>query len=304
MKFAHYKTAPLLVEIKLVILTCPLHLARVRVLEIALDNVVSVFPDSAEAGLLHDGGDDGAGQGVVSDDKAVEVDLRCETHLARDGAEDESSLSAVAEAGEFDLSVEATRTEQGRVECIGTVGGHDNLDVRGLVKAVHLVQKLEENTLNFTIGAGLSIETFGCDGVDLVDEDNTWRVLASHAEDIADHTRTLAEVFLDKFGANNANETGRGRVRDSFHKHSLARSRWTVQKHTAGRINANLSVEIKLSERQLDSLTDFLLLHIQTTNIRVSDVRLFVGAEHGDRGVGFGRQDVDESIGMAMKSDG
>ena len=53
------------------------------------------------------------------------------------------ALASVAEVGELDFPVETTGTEKRRVEGVGTVGGHDDLDVRGLVEAVHLVQKLK-----------------------------------------------------------------------------------------------------------------------------------------------------------------
>ena len=51
------------------------------------------------------------------------------------------------------------------------------LDVGGLVEAVHLVEQLEKNSLNFTIGAGLSVKTFRRDSIDFVDEDDGGTVL-------------------------------------------------------------------------------------------------------------------------------
>ena len=51
------------------------------------------------------------------------------------------------------------------------------LDVGGLVEAVHLVEQLEKNSLNFSIGAGLSVKTFRRDSIDFVDEDDGGTVL-------------------------------------------------------------------------------------------------------------------------------
>lgn len=56
-----------------------------------------------------------------------------------------------------------------------------------------------------------------------------------------------------------------------------------------------------MRQGQLDGLPDFLLLHIETTNISVCNIWLFVGTEHGDRGVSLGRQDIDEGVGVAME---
>ena len=58
-----------------------------------------------------------------------------------------------------------------------------------------------------------------------------------------------------------------------------------------------------MGEGQLDSFTDFLLLHVETTDIGVRDVRFLIGAEHSNRGVGLRGQDIDESIGVAVESD-
>ena len=52
--------------------------------------------------------------------------------------------------------VETSWSEQGRVESVGSVGGHDHLDLAERVKAVHLVQQLsgEGNTWsNITINS-------------------------------------------------------------------------------------------------------------------------------------------------------
>jgi len=83
-----------------------------------------------------------------------EVHLRRKIHLGGDGLEDETLLPSVW-CWELNLSVKATGAQKGRVECIGTVRGHDHLDVDCLVKAVHLVQEFKQDTLNFTVGARL-----------------------------------------------------------------------------------------------------------------------------------------------------
>lgn len=162
----------LLVKVKLVLVAGALDLARVGVLEIALDDVVAVLADGAQTSLLHDGGDDSTGEGIVADDEGVEVDLGGEAHLAGDGAEDETALTSVAQGGEFDLSVETAGSEESGIEGVGSVGGHDDLDVGGLVETVHLVEEFEQNTLHLSVGTGLGVETLGSNGIDLVDEDD------------------------------------------------------------------------------------------------------------------------------------
>lgn len=166
-----------------------------------------------------------------------------------------------------------------------------------------MVEEFEQDTLDFPIGAGLSIETLRGDGVDFVDEDDGRGVLASHAEDVADHAGAFTEIFLDELGPDHADEIGRGRVGDGLDKHRLAGTGGAVEENTAGRVDADLLVEVEMGERELDGLADFLLLHVETTNVGVGHVGLFVGAEHGDGGVSFGGEDVDEGIGVAVEGD-
>ncbi len=83
-----------------------------------------------------------------------------------------------------------------------------HLDVGGLVKAVHLVEQLEQDALDLAVGAGLGVEPLRGDGVDLVDEDDGGRVLLGEAEDVAHHARALAEVLLHELGPHYADEGG------------------------------------------------------------------------------------------------
>lgn len=296
-------TLRLFVKVKLVLVRRPLDLAAVRVLEVGLDDVVAVLADRAETGLLHDGGDDGAAEGVVAHNQAVEIDLGGERHLAGDRREDEAALATVAQVRELNLAVEATRTEEGGVEGVGAVGGHDDLDVGRLVETVHLVEELEENTLHLAIGTGLRVKTLGGDGVNLVDKNDGRRVLAGHPEHVAHHARALTEVFLHKLGANDADEVCRCRVGHSLDQHGLASSRGSVEQHTARGVDTDLLVEVEVRQGELDSLPNLLLLHVQATNIGICNVGLLVGAEHGNRGIGLRREDVDQGIGVAVQGD-
>ena len=77
---------------------------------------------------------------------------------------------------EFDFSVETTWSEKGLIQSILSIGGHDNFDVHWLVKTIHLIQKFQKDSLNFTIGTCLSVKTFRCNCIDFVNENNWWRV--------------------------------------------------------------------------------------------------------------------------------
>lgn len=82
---------------------------------------------------------------------------------------------------------DASRAERQREEEYS--GTH--LDVCTLIESIHLIQQLEQNPLNLSIRSGLSIESLGGDGVDLVDEYDGGSILSCESEDVSDHSGTL-----------------------------------------------------------------------------------------------------------------
>ena len=74
-----------------------------------------------------------------------------------------------------------------------------DLDVASLVKAIHLVQQLGQDPLDFTVAAGLCVKSICRDGVDFVDEDDSGGVFAREPEHVVHHARSLSKVFLYDF---------------------------------------------------------------------------------------------------------
>ena len=56
----------------------------------------------------------------------------------------------------------------------------------------------------------------------------------------------------------------------SLGKHCLSGSRWTIQQHSPGRVNTNLSIKLMMCQWKLYSLFDFLLLDVIATNVLYS----------------------------------
>ncbi len=54
---------------------------------------------------------------------------------------------------ELDLAVDAARAQEGRVQNVQPVCGHDDLDVLGRLEAVELVEQLQHGTLHLGIAA-------------------------------------------------------------------------------------------------------------------------------------------------------
>jgi hypothetical protein len=102
---------------------------------------------------------------------------------------------------EQNLAVDAARSDEGRVERLDFVGGHDDLDVATIVEAVQLVQQLKHGALDLAFAARGRLVPLGADGVDLIDEDNGRRVLGCDLEELAHEPGPVAQVLLDELAA-------------------------------------------------------------------------------------------------------
>ena len=93
---------------------------------------------------------------------------------------------------EFDLSVNASRSEQCRIENVDAVRRHQHLDVLRRLKPVELVQQLHHRPLHFGVGTfSFASAARRADGVDLVHEDNRRRFFTRHDEQFTNHSCAL-----------------------------------------------------------------------------------------------------------------
>jgi hypothetical protein len=60
--------------------------------------------------------------------------------------------------GELNLPVQAPGSQESGVQGVLPVRGHDHLNSAVLIKSVHLVQKLQQDTLHFSVGPCLRVE--------------------------------------------------------------------------------------------------------------------------------------------------
>ena len=129
------------------------------------------------ARLGADGLDVGAGEVVLLRDELLELHVLGQAHLARVQEED-LALGVLVGVLEEDLAVDTTRPDEGGVQRVDLVGGHDDLDVTSVVEAVQLVKQLQHGPLHLALAARRRVVPFCADGVNLVDEDNRGGVLA------------------------------------------------------------------------------------------------------------------------------
>ena len=130
-----------------------------------------------------------------------------------------------------DLTIEAARSQQGRVEDVGAVGGGEDDDARLVVEAVHLDEELVEGLLALVVAAAEARASLSSDGVDLVDEhDRGCRGLGLR-EQVADAAGTDAHEELHELRGGDAEEGHRGLAGDGACHQGLAGARRADEQH-------------------------------------------------------------------------
>lgn len=224
-----------------------------------MTNNISIPPNSLHTSLLTNSSNVSSTDLLSPIHEIFKIDIFTQTHFTSDSLVDESALSSIR-IGLLDLAVEAAGTQQSRVDSVGSVGGHDDLDVDCLVEAVHLVEQFDQHALHFTVGGVGRVETLGGDGIHFVDEDDGGCVFFCQAEHVAHHAWTLTELLLDELTPDHADEGCRGLVGHRLGHHRLTSTRRAVHQDPAGWVNADALLVLGMREWQLNSLPHFLLL--------------------------------------------
>ena len=157
-----------------------------------------------------------------------------------------------------DLPVETARTQQRRVEHVGTVrrGDQDHAVVR--LEAVHLDEQLVQRLLALVVTAAEPGAAMTTDRVDLVDEDDARRVRLALLEQVAHAARADAHEHLDEVGTRHREERTAGFTGDRLGEQRLAGARRTDEQ----RALRQTSAELRELLRVLQELDDLLQLDL------------------------------------------
>ena len=102
---------------------------------------------------------------------------------------------------DMDLSIEASGTQQGGVEHVGTVGGRQDDHTAVRSETVHLREQGVQRVLSLVVTTHGGVLTTGTAyGIDLVDEDDAGRLGLRLLEEVAHTTGTDTNEHLHEVG--------------------------------------------------------------------------------------------------------
>ena len=132
------------------------------------------------------------------------------------------------------LAVEATGTQQGRVQDVGTVGGGDEDHPFVGLKAVHFHQELVQGLFPLIVAAAQTGAPMAAHGVDFIDEDDAGGAFLALDEQVPHPGGAHADEHLHEVGAADAEEGDPGFAGDGPGQQGLAGARGAHQEHALG----------------------------------------------------------------------
>ena len=214
-----------------------------------------VLARGEQRGLVDDVGEVGARHSWRALGQAVEVGVLSDGLALGMHLEDGPTTRDVGIA-DGDLPVETSRTQQCRVEDVGTVGRCDQDHARAVAEPVHLHEQLIQRLLALVVTTAETGTTLTADGVDLVDEDDARAVVLGLLEQIAHTRRTDTDEHLDEVGTGNGEERHARLACDCPRKQGLTGAGRTVEQHAA----RNLGAERLVARRVLQEVLDLVQL--------------------------------------------
>mmetsp|Transcript_14690 Transcript_14690/g.41334 ORF Transcript_14690/g.41334 Transcript_14690/m.41334 type:complete len:292 (+) Transcript_14690:196-1071(+) len=263
----------------------------------------AAFPERQEAGLSAHSLDVSAGELILCHDELLQVDVVAQRHFPCMNLED-AALSLSIREGKLDLPVNTARPDQRRVQALDAVSRHDDLDITHGIKSIHLVEQLKHCALDLALPTALTVVALRADCVNLVDEHNGGRQVIGDPEKLPHQLGPVSEVLLDELAAHDSEESSRSGVGDGLCKESLPCSRLAVKDHSLWRLYANVLVELRVCQWQLDCLLDFLDLCLQTTDVCVGLKRRLVDLHDADHGVRLIVEDTNHAEHLVVQQNG
>ena len=209
------------------------------------------------------------------------IDIGGQRHLAHMHAQDLLAADEVG-IGHDDLAVETARTQQRRIEHVGTVGGGDQDHAFVRLEAVHLDQQLVQRLLALVIAAAEAGAAMAADRIDFVDEDDAGRVLLGLLEHVAHAACADADEHFDEVGTGDREERHIRFARDGAREQRLAGARRADQQHALGDAAAE-ALEFLRVVQEVDDLLQIVLGLVDAGDVLERHAALPLGQQLGAR---------------------
>ena len=177
-----------------------------------------------------------------------------------------------------DLTVEAARTQQRRIENIRTVGRSDQNDAFIRLEAVHLDKHLVQGLLALVIAAAKTGAAMTANCVNLVNKDDAGSVLLALLEHVTHTAGTDADKHLDKVRTGNGEEGNIGLAGNRLGEQRLTSTRRAHQKHALRDLAAK-TLEFARVLQELDNLFKLGLGLVDTGDIFEGHTTLMLGQQ-------------------------
>ncbi len=195
---------------------------------------VGATPGGNQRRLVDQIGEVGPGETGGEGGNGVDVELRRYVDFPRVDSENGGPSGPIWAVDEH-LAVEASGTQQSRIEHLRPVGRREHDDAQARIEAVHLGQELIERLLLLVVTAAGEVDAArASERIELVDEDDGRSLGTRLLEEIA-HTRGAnADEHLDELGAGDGEERHAGLARHRARQQRLAGPRRPHQQHAQG----------------------------------------------------------------------
>ena len=179
------------------------------------------------------------------------------------------SLDACCRRRKIDFAVEPSGASQRRVDRLDAVGGADDDHSLRPFQPIHQGQQLRHRA---QIGHGPGAPANGSDRVDLVHKDDRRRFDARLAKEFAQVLFRLPGIRADDFGSVDVAEARVNFIGHAAREQRLAGAWRAVKDDASGRRDAQLSIDLRKQQRQLDQLAHFADLLAQAADVFVRRV--------------------------------
>ena len=232
-----------------------------------------------QGGLVDQVGEVGAREAGGAAGQGLDVDVGRQRHVAHVHAQNLFAATDVR-VRHHHLTVETARTQQGRVEHVGPVGGGHQDDALVGLEAVHLDQQLVQGLLALVVAAAEAGAAMAADGVDFVDEDDAGGVLLGLLEHVAYAAGADADEHLDEVRTGDGEERHARLAGDGASQQGLTRAGRADQQRALGDLAAQL-LELARVLQEIDDLLQLVLGLVDAGDVLEGDAVLVLGQQPG-----------------------